>query len=422
MAQSKPRGMFAHRRTVRLIVDEDLATIDALKLAKSLPDYAGDIKGIVPLFGGKCFDITLKNSELAVKLAQEGIDFEQCHKPLRLLGQRSIHVSVFVSVEYPDADLLALLSSYGELKSQSVRRLHFTEEGFTTIENGVRVVEFNRITRDIPKRVVVGGLEIGFKYTGQPVTCHRCQSTDHVVKDCPKRRRQPSGGRAENPPPPRSRSGSLSDPSTMDTSASPDLFTEPAQTRSYAEAAQNTPSPGKSAAESLVKHLLSELHDSRRKRGPPAPASSDEEEQEGPKKPSLEPTEAAPTPASDANVEHVEATQASPSETPEIPPTPAQPVKPPGFKSFMEALDQTGWQRSALMKAVHSATYYRCRGLFLYHKHGPVTQALAKKLKLNEQEQEQWSLRKGMIRQDAFALLLTAFQELQRDHKLFSSD
>ena len=133
----------------------------------------------------------MASREAAAKLAQEGIDYEQVHKPLRLLGQRSIHVSVFVSMEFPDEDLLNLLAAYGELKSRSVRRLFFTEEGFTHIENGIRVVQFNKIERNIPKRVVLGGLEIGFKYSGQPVTCHRCHSTEHVVKNCPKRRERP---------------------------------------------------------------------------------------------------------------------------------------------------------------------------------------------------------------------------------------
>jgi len=183
-------------------VDTDVSDIDALKIAQSLSAYADDIQGIVPLFGGKCFDITLASPEAAAKLAQEGIDYEQVHKPLRLLGQRSIHVSVFVSVEYPDADLLNLLATYGQLKSKSVRHLRFSEQGFTHIENGVRVVEFTRIERDIPKRLVIAGLEIGFKYSGQPVTCHRCHSTEHVVKNCPKRRRHIVGGGDENNPPP----------------------------------------------------------------------------------------------------------------------------------------------------------------------------------------------------------------------------
>ena len=58
MALSKPCGTFAHRRTVRLIVDDDLGDIDALKIGESLPDFRADIRGIEPHFGGKCFDIT----------------------------------------------------------------------------------------------------------------------------------------------------------------------------------------------------------------------------------------------------------------------------------------------------------------------------------------------------------------------------
>ena len=184
---------FAHRRTVRLIVEEDME-IDALEIAKSLPEHAPNITGIVPQFGGKCFDITLDTAEAAIKLSTAGYDYGDARKPLCLLGAKSIHVSIFVSVEFPDDSLISLLEQYGELKFRKLRRLHFAEEGFTHIERGARVAEFTRITHDIPKKMVLAGIEFGFKYSGQPATCYRCQSTEHVVKDCPKRRR---------PPPPR---------------------------------------------------------------------------------------------------------------------------------------------------------------------------------------------------------------------------
>lgn len=132
MAQA-PRGHFAHRRTVRLMADDNMH-IDALSIAKSLPDFAGEICGIVPLYGGKCFDITLTSAESAIKLAQTGFDYEHSVRTLRLLGQRSIHVSCFVSVEFPDNDLFAQLERYGVLKSHTTRRLYFKEDGFTHIE------------------------------------------------------------------------------------------------------------------------------------------------------------------------------------------------------------------------------------------------------------------------------------------------
>ena len=54
----RPRATFAHKKTVRLIV-EDGMEITALEIVPSLPDFKEEITGIVPNVGGKCFDITL---------------------------------------------------------------------------------------------------------------------------------------------------------------------------------------------------------------------------------------------------------------------------------------------------------------------------------------------------------------------------
>ena len=85
--------------------------------------------------------------------------------------------------------MLELLKQYGELKSENLRRLYFQEEGFSHIERGIRVAEFTRINRDLPRRIVTQGVEINFKYTGQPITCYRWNSTEHVVRNCDKQRR-----------------------------------------------------------------------------------------------------------------------------------------------------------------------------------------------------------------------------------------
>lgn len=86
-------------------------------------------------------------------------------------------------MEFPDNVVLELLKQYGELKTENLRRLYFQEEGFSHIERGIRVVEFTKINRDLPRRIVTQGVEINFKYTGQPVTCYRCNSTEHVVRN-----------------------------------------------------------------------------------------------------------------------------------------------------------------------------------------------------------------------------------------------
>lgn len=74
MAASPPRYVFAHKRNVRLIIKEDMR-INSLQVIASLPDFQADITGVVPFFGGKCIDITLRNHEVAARLAASGFDY-----------------------------------------------------------------------------------------------------------------------------------------------------------------------------------------------------------------------------------------------------------------------------------------------------------------------------------------------------------
>ena len=158
---SRPCNAFAHKRSVRLII-EDGMDLDALSISKALPEYQQHITGVVPLYGGKSFDITLESAKMAARLAASGFDHENSVKPLRLLGARMIHVSIFVSMEFPDSDLLPFLKTYGKLKSETLRRLYYTEQGFTHIERGIRVAEFMSLDRDLPRKIVTNGLEVHY--------------------------------------------------------------------------------------------------------------------------------------------------------------------------------------------------------------------------------------------------------------------
>ena len=104
---ARPRTTFAHEKTVRLIVDDDM-DVNAIEIVNSLPDFIDEITGIVPNFEGKCFDITLKTAEAAARLATSGYDYGSERKPLKLLGAKSTHVSIFVAVEFPDAEILTI--------------------------------------------------------------------------------------------------------------------------------------------------------------------------------------------------------------------------------------------------------------------------------------------------------------------------
>ena len=91
MAVRPPRNAFWPKRTVRLVVDDDM-TLDTLGIVRSLSTFQEDIVGIVPQFGGKCYDITLKNVESVTWLTTAGFDYEQKVIPMRLLGPKILRV------------------------------------------------------------------------------------------------------------------------------------------------------------------------------------------------------------------------------------------------------------------------------------------------------------------------------------------
>ena len=93
---------------------------------------------------------------------------------------------MFVSLEIPDRDVINFVKQYGQLQSENLRQLYYSDEGLNHVERGIRVGEFAVLERDLPCKIVTQGLEIFSKYTGQPVQCYRCNSSEHAVKDCPK--------------------------------------------------------------------------------------------------------------------------------------------------------------------------------------------------------------------------------------------
>ena len=89
------------------------------------------------------------------------------------------------------------------------------------------MAEFTTLDRDLPWKVMTQGLEIFFKYTGQPITCYRCGSTEHVVKNCLKQRSRFGHIRAEDrvlaaPPNPTSQATQDSQMDTTGGEDSPD--------------------------------------------------------------------------------------------------------------------------------------------------------------------------------------------------------
>ena len=105
-------------------------------------------------------------------------------------------------------------------------------------------------------------------------------------------------------------------------------------------------------------------------------------------------------------------------------PTQQEPATPSsaGPRHFMAALNATSWQLSALMQAIPSEHYYYCHSLFLQHKQGDINNAKARSHAKSNKEKSAWKKLKGTISQDAFAMLLTNFKELQEKYGIFTSD
>ena len=74
VAASPPRRVFAHKRTVRLIIENDMR-IDSLQVIASLQNFQADITCVVPRFGAKCIDITLRDHKVTTRLAASGFDY-----------------------------------------------------------------------------------------------------------------------------------------------------------------------------------------------------------------------------------------------------------------------------------------------------------------------------------------------------------
>lgn len=89
MAPRPPHAIFSHEKTICLVVEDNME-LDALIIVRSLLDFSAEIVGMVPQFGGKCFDITLPSVASATEFATVGFDYDNTVKPLRLHGARTI--------------------------------------------------------------------------------------------------------------------------------------------------------------------------------------------------------------------------------------------------------------------------------------------------------------------------------------------
>ena len=142
--------------------------------------------GIQAVHGGKFVHLCVQTTQQAQLAEARGLNLGDTHHDLLSLGQRYTFVSCFVPIEFQDMKLILLTKPYGDVIK--VRRLKHKASGFENLENGCQVLTFSKLRKPLPTRLSFEGISIGFKYTGQPKSCLRCSSFEHVVAECPLKR------------------------------------------------------------------------------------------------------------------------------------------------------------------------------------------------------------------------------------------
>lgn len=222
------------------------------------------------------------------------------------------------------------------------------------------MAELVKINRDSPRRIVTQRVEINFKYTGQPITCYRCNSTEHIVRHCDKQRRvRPTSSsiRAEAIPGP----------------PIPTTETNTEHSQSQPPSYGQVSDPNQDLSPSLASHDLFDTSPQSRKRRPSSPAKLDN-------------PELKQQCASSANAQ-----------------------RDPFFKFLYTATKQAGTERKKLMITISGPQYYRCCALYLQHRYGNLAdldlQSPAR-WNLNDRELDAWVKLHRMITQDALAKLI----------------
>ena len=254
------------------------------------------------------------------------------------------------------------------------------------------MAKFTSLDKDLPQKVVTQGLEIFFKYTGQPITCYCCGSTEHVVKNCPKQRSRFSHIRVEDrvltdPPNPTTSQASENsqmettvDETPNDTSPAENSVDDSPLTQSFASITDSTPD----LSLALASRDLFDTQQSQqsRKRPPSSPGKSD--------KPEVK--------------------QCAVSDKVKSSPT---------IQGCLCALKLAGLERTKLMNTIIRPQYYRAPALYFQHKHGNFADldlSSAVRRGLNDREQDTWVQLHRTLCQDAFAELVAMSEDLGRKH------
>ena len=243
-------------------------------------------------------------------------------------------------------------------------------EGFQHIELGIRLAEFVALTRDLPRKIVTNGVEIHLKYAGQPVTCYRCNSTEHIVKNCPRQRWQRPVMPSDDT---ESGGGEGTSVPALPPEHSMEVTSEPAAPSAIESSSLSASETGGSATPSNAAVTQNLFTDS-----PP---------EGSPKRPPSSPAKTDPPAKADITA-----------------PKPLL-VDSAFLKRFLHGLQKTRSERSKLMQHISGNDYYCLRGLYFQHLHGNYSDADLPCLTFkpaNDKETQAWSGLHSKLSTDAY--------------------
>ena len=137
--------------------------------------------------GDNVYLLELESRGDAEILVNNGFDVNEFHVDCSPPHGRFLNVSIMGLRSYiEDEELKAVLSEYGDLKSEVIRLKYKADHELAGLENGNRLVKMVLDKPSIPYSLRIGGEWCRVIHNNQQLVCIECSELGHTRRNCPK--------------------------------------------------------------------------------------------------------------------------------------------------------------------------------------------------------------------------------------------
>lgn len=136
--------------------------------------------------GHDVFLLELESRGDAEVLVNDGFDVKEFHIDCSPPHGEFLNVNILGLRSYVDDEVKAVLSEYGELKSDVIRLKYKTDHDLAGLENGNRLVKMVLEKPSIPYSLRIGGEWCRIIHNNQQPVCIECSELGHTRRNCPK--------------------------------------------------------------------------------------------------------------------------------------------------------------------------------------------------------------------------------------------